>query len=192
MKTTFSMLALLMVATAATAQPNTDATWFADGKPEVVLGAYFDAAGSDTILTLQADTLSVYLVMWNGGLRGEGDVAALEYKIELPEGLRLIKDELPDYSHLCLGTVEKGFSQTLDKRPGDGLLVETLRIYRDGPVANDARIRVLPNPETHMLQWVAMPKGPKSVQKYLMRGQDAILNPKLTKVIKSWKPVKSG
>jgi hypothetical protein len=142
-------------------------------------------------MTLESDTLSVYLVMWNGGLREEGDAAALEYMIEIPEGLRLIKDELPPYSHLCIGTVDKGFSQTLEKRPADGLLVNTLRFWRDGEVADDARIRVVPHPDTELLQWVAMPGGPQSVVKYMMSGQDAILNPKLTSAIEGWKPVRS-
>jgi hypothetical protein len=190
MKTTITMFAFLLLATVALAQTS-DGAWFGDGEPEVILGAYFDIAGTDTLMTLSADTLSVYLVMWNAGQRNEGDVVALEYMIQLPEGLRLIKDELPLYSHLCLGTVETGFSQTLEKRYGDGLLLNTLRLYRDGEVADDARIRVLPHPDTEKLQWVAMPGGPKSVRIYLMGGQDAILNPNLTTALESWKPVKS-
>lgn len=190
MKTMLTILSLLTVAASAPAQ-HADAFFFEDGEPEVVLGAYFNRAGTDTVMTLEADTLSVYLVMWNAGLRGEGDVAALEYRIQLPPGLKLIKDDLPDYSHLCLGTVEKGFSQTLERRPGHGLLINTLRLYRTGQVPKDARIEVLPHPDTELMQWVAMPGGPKSVRKYLMLGQDAILNPELTTAIESWKPVKS-
>ncbi len=193
MKITIAMLALIALATTAFADnKHLDAIWFDDGLPEVVLGAYFNIEGTDTVMTLEADTLSVYLIMWNGGLREEGDVAALEYMIEIPEGLKLMKDELPRYSHLCIGTVEKGFSQTMEKRPGDGLLVNTLRFYRSGEVADDARIRVLPHPDSQLLQWVAMPGGPQSVVKYMMSGQDAILNPKLTSAIESWKPIRSN
>ncbi len=190
MKTTVTIFALLLLATAALSQTS-DGAFFNDGEPEVILGAYFDIAGTDTLMTLKADTLSVYLVMWNASLRDEGEVVALEYQIQIPDGLRLVKDELPLYSHLCLGTVEAGFSQTLEKRHGDGLLVNTLRLYRDGDVADDARIRVLPHPDTEKLQWVAMPGGPKSVTIYLMHGQDAIVNPKLTTALEGWKPVKS-
>jgi len=178
MKAILTTLALLLAGSAAAIQAG-DAVFFKDGKPEVVLGAYFNLAGTDTVMSLEADTLSVYLVMWNAGLRGEGEVAALEYRVELPEGLKLIKDELPDYSHLCIGTVEKGFSQTMDKQPGDGLLVNTLRLYRTGTVSKDARVRILPHPETDLLQWVAMPGGPESVRKYMMLGRDAILKPEL-------------
>lgn len=192
MKIKIALLTLLAFAAAAFADnKHLDAIWFDDGLPEVLLGAYFNIEGTDTVMTLEADTLSVYLVMWNGGLREEGDAAALEYMIEIPEGLRLIKDELPPYSHLCIGTVDKGFSQTLEKRPADGLLVNTLRFWRDGEVADDARIRVVPHPDTELLQWVAMPGGPQSVVKYMMSGQDAILNPKLTSAIEGWKPVRS-
>lgn len=192
MKIKIALLTLLVfVGAASAANKHLDAIWFDDGLPEVVLGAYFNIEGTDTVMTLESDTLSVYLVMWNGGLREEGDAAALEYMIEIPEGLRLIKDELPPYSHLCIGTVDKGFSQTLEKRPADGLLVNTLRFWRDGEVADDARIRVVPHPDTELLQWVAMPGGPQSVVKYMMSGQDAILNPKLTSAIEGWKPVRS-
>ncbi len=192
MKITTTLLALLVFGGAASADnKHLDAIWFDDGLPEVVLGAYFNIEGTDTVMTLEADTLSVYLIMWNGGLREEGDAAALEYMIEIPEGLRLIKDELPPYSHLCIGTVEKGFSQTLEKHPADGLLVNTLRFWRDGEVGNDARIRVVPHPDTDLLQWVAMPGGPQTVVKYMMSGQDAILNPKLTSAIEGWKPIRS-
>ncbi len=192
MKIKIALLTLLVFVAAASADnKHLDAIWFDDGLPEVVLGAYFNIEGTDTVMTLEADTLSVYLVMWNGGLREEGDAAALEYMIEIPDGLRLIKDELPPYSHLCIGTVDKGFSQTLEKRPADGLLVNTLRFWRDGEVADDARIRVVPHPDTELLQWVAMPGGPQTVVKYMMSGQDAILNPKLTSAIEGWKPVRS-
>jgi len=182
---------VLAVALGAAAVDHPEAPFFNDGRPEVVLGAYFNEAGTDSLMEFEGDSLLVYLVMWNAGLRGEGDVAALEYKIELPDGIHLAKDTLPEYSHLCIGTVLKGFSQTLEKRPGHGLLVETLHLVRIGPVAKDARIRVLPHPETQLLQWVAMPGGPGTVRKYQMLGRDAILNPELTTALESWKPLRS-
>jgi len=190
MKMKLTMLGLLLFAASAFGQ-HADAVWFDDGDPEVLLGAYFNPEGTDTVMEIEADTFLVYLVMWNAGLRDEGEVAALEYMVGVPEGLKLVKDVLPEYSHLCLGTVETGFSQTLEKKPGDGLLLNTLHFRRTGEVADDARIQILPHPETELLQWVAMPGGPNTVRKFMMKGQDAVVNPRLTKAIESWKPVKS-
>jgi hypothetical protein len=98
------LLALLLLAVASAAPADDESSFWNDGKAEVVLGAYFDAAGTDTIFEGQPpDTLTVYLMMWNGSRRNEGLIRALEYLVELPPGLTLLRDELPDYSNLAMG-----------------------------------------------------------------------------------------
>jgi len=164
-----------------------------DGKPEVVLGAYFDEAGLDTLLEGEPpDTLTVYLVMWNAGTRYEGNVMALEYRIDLPEGVSLVgQSEVPEYTNLAMGSVLEGFTQAILDKPGDGLLVNTLHLAVTGPVAYDARIRVMSHPGTGLLRYVHRTGGEQIVGMHLMVGRDAILNPKVTEAEQSWKPVRS-
>jgi hypothetical protein len=162
-----------------------------DGEPEVVLGVYFDKAGTDTLLEGEVpDSLVAYVIMWNGGLRDEGVIRALEYRIDIPDGLVLVRDVIPDYSTLSMGTVTAGFTQAISGMPGDGLLMDTLYLARIGEIAFDAEFRVLPNPASGYLRYVhQVGSGVSSVAMRLMQPQDAIINPKLS--TKKWEPVRA-
>ncbi|MBN2170807.1 MAG: hypothetical protein JW819_05770 [Candidatus Krumholzibacteriota bacterium] len=186
------LLAILAAPAAVNARADETRLW-EDGKPEVILGVYFDEAGLDTLLEGEPpDTLTVYLVMWNAGTRYEGNVMALEYRVDLPEGLSLIgKSEVPEYTNLAMGSVSEGFTQAILDKPGDGLLVNTLHLAVMGPVAYDARIRVMPHPGTGLMRYVHRTGGPQKVGMHLMLGQDAIVNPKVTEAEQDWKPIRS-
>jgi len=168
-----------------------DSTFWEDGDPEVILGVYFDEAGTDSVLEGEVpDTLTAHLMMWNGGNRGEGPIKALEYLIELPEGLTLLGDELPEYSNLAMGTLLEGFVQAILEQPGDGLLINTMTLVRSGELPFDARIRVLPHPDSGYLRYVHR-WGPRPVDvgTHLLQPQDGILNPKVREA--GWKPIRS-
>ncbi len=161
-----------------------------DGEPEVSLGVYFDAAGTDTLLEGQVpDSLTAYVMIWNGGARNEGGMRAIEYRVELPDGLKLIRDVVPDYSNLSMGTVTEGFTQAITNMPGDGLLVDTLYLVKTGEVPYDAEFRVLANPASGNLRYVHQTgSGVSDVQMHLMVPQNATINPKLA--TQSWEPVR--
>lgn len=183
-------LALLLLAAALPAGADEASTFWNDGKPEVILGAYFDAAGTDTIFEGEpADTLKVYLMMWHGSRRNEGGIRALEYRVELPVGLTLIHDELPDYSNLAMGKVLTGFTQAVRDKIGDGLLINTLTLLRTDPIPPDARIRILPHPDSGFLRYVHGQGSPRNVDVHLLVAQDGVINPKLA--TQPLKPIRS-
>jgi len=181
----------LLLSTEAAAEEQSNSLWN-DGEPEVILGAFFDEAGSDTVIEGQIpDTLTVLLIMQNGGSRDEGPVLGIEYSIELPAGLSLVREELPAHTNMAMGTVLEGLTQAIREQPGNGLIVNTLTLAHSGPVPYDARIRVLPHPVSHGLRYVhRWGKTIADVDTHSMLGQDAILNPKLTGA--AFQPVKGS
>jgi hypothetical protein len=185
-------LALLAVLFAgAEAGKETNDLWH-DGEPEVILGAYFNESGTDTIWEEAVpDTIEVWIMMWNGGLRDEGPVIALEYLVDLPEGLILLREELPDYSNMAMGTADAGIAEAIREKHGDGLLVNKLYLAKTGDLAYDSRIRILAHPDSGFLRYVhRWGKGVSDIDVHHLVPQDAILNPKLSGT--EFKPVKSG
>jgi hypothetical protein len=184
------LAAVLLISLALPALADDESSFWNDGQPEVVLGAYFDPAGTDTLFEGQPpDTLIVYLTMWNGSRRNEGLIRALEYLVELPPGLALLRDELPDYSNLAMGKVNTGFTQAIRDQIGDGLLINTLTLLRTEELAPDARIRILPHPDSGFLRYVHGTGSPRNVAVHLLVPQDAVINPKLA--VQELKPVRS-
>ena len=189
-RTLIGLCLLLMATTAVAEEDASQSDYWNDGKPEVLLGAFFDEAGLDSILEGEVpDTLVVRLMIWNGGIRGEGYVRALEYSIELPDGLELLRDNLPEYSNMALGKIATGMSQVVHDQDGDGLLINTLTLIRTGDLAYDARIRVKENPESGYLRYVYGMGSPRNVAMRKMWGQDGILNPRVSGL--DWKPLRS-
>jgi hypothetical protein len=181
---------ILLTALALPAQASDETSFWNDGQAEVILGAYFDPAGVDTILEGEPpDTLKVYLMMWNGSRRNEGGIRAIEYLVELPSGLSLLHDELPDHSNLAMGKVLTGFTQAIRDQIGDGLLINTLTLLRTEALAPDARIRILPHPDSGFLRYVHGKGSPHNVAMHLLVPQDAVINPKLT--VQELKPIRS-
>ena len=80
-----SFLLLALLAAPAFAQGS--AALWDDGKPEVSIGVYFDLAGTVSVHETVTDTLTAYIILKNNTLRSEGDCIAVEYRLELPEGL---------------------------------------------------------------------------------------------------------
>ena len=185
-------LAACLLAALALPSAAEETNLWQDDLPEVVLGVYFDEAGTDTLLEGSVpDTLTVHLIMWNGGNRSEGDIRALEYMIGVPEGLMLLSNVLPDYSNLSMGTITTGFTQAVNSQSGDGLRIATITLVRTGEIAYDAEIEVLPNPQSGFLRYVHQwGSGASNVAMHAMVAQNAIVNPKLTE--KSWQPVRKG
>ena len=187
MKHALTALILLGLALPASAD---ETPFWNDGNPEVILGAFFDAAGTDSIFEGEiTDSLTVYLMMWNGSTRNEGGIRALEYRVELPDGLMLMRDDLPDYSNLAMGTLEGGFAQAVTDKHGDGLLINTLTLFKVGEIPYDARIRILPHPASGFLRYVHGKGAPDNVELHMLEARDGILNPKLTR--QGFKPVRS-
>jgi hypothetical protein len=183
-----SLLLLAIALPAAADDPPT--VFWNDGQPEVSLGAYFNPEGTDSVLEGEVpDTLTVYLMMWNGSRRNEGGIRALEYRVELPPGLTLLHDTLPDYSNLAMGKVLTGFTQAVKDKIGDGLLINTLTLLRTDEVPYDARIRILPHPDSGFLRYVCGKGSPRNVEMHLLAAQDGILNPKVAAT--SFKPIRS-
>jgi len=188
-KTFLSLLLLLLLVSSASAEEKKSEFWN-DGQPEVTLGVYFDAAGTDSILEgVVPDTLVVYLMMWNGSRRNEGGIRALEYRLELPEGLTVLHDDLPAYSNLAMGKVQTGFTQAVQDKIGDGLLINTLTLLRTAAVPFDARIRIRPHPDSGYLRYVHGKGSPRNVDMHLLMPHDALLNPKLQG--QNFKPIRS-
>jgi len=76
----------LLLSTEAAAEEQSNSLWN-DGEPEVILGAFFDEAGIDTVIEGQIpDTLTVLLIMQNGGSRDEGPVLASNTASSCPQG----------------------------------------------------------------------------------------------------------
>ncbi len=185
----YALTALILLALALPASAEETPFWN-DGNPEVILGAYFDEAGTDSIFEGEiSDSLTVYLVMWNGGTRNEGGIRALEYRVELPDGLMLMRDDLPDYSNLAMGTLQDGFTQAVKDKYGDGLLINTLTLFKVGEIPFDARIRIRAHPVSGFLRYVHGKGAPDNVDVHMLQAQDGILNPKLTR--QGFKPVRS-
>ncbi|MCB1163551.1 MAG: hypothetical protein R3C71_14110 [Candidatus Krumholzibacteriia bacterium] len=185
---TLAALLALLAAPAFADDPPT--VFWNDGEPEVSLGVYFDAAGRDSVWEGEVpDTLTVYLMMWNGSRRNEGGIRALEYMVELPSGLMLIHDALPDYSNLAMGRVLTGFTQAVQDKIGDGLLINTLTLLRTSDIAYDARIRILPHPDSGYLRYVHGKGGPRNVDMHMLEARDGLLNPKLAAT--TFKPIRS-
>lgn len=188
MKQLLTLFALIALAAPGRAEEPT--RFWNDGKPEVVLGAYFDEAGRDTLFEGEIpDSVTVYIMMWNGSRRGEGGIRALEYRLEIPEGFLIMSDELPEHSKLAMGTVQDGFTQAVTDQPGDGLLINTIKLYKVGEVPFDARLRILPHPVSGYLRYVHGSGSPENVDLHLLRAQDAIFNPRVTQ--QGFKPVRS-
>jgi hypothetical protein len=189
-----TLLPLLMIAIAlatltSVAGANKARTLWNDGEPEVTLGIYFDEAGTDSILSGEVpDTLIAYVVMTNGSIRDEGSVWAVEYMVEIPDGLILLSEELPEYSNMAMGTALGGITEAVREKSGNGLLLNKLILLKRNEVPFDSRIKVVPHPVTKNLLYV-YGTGTKDIHEGLMVGQDGIVNPKVSEA--SWKPVHS-
>ena len=183
---------LLMTLVAVTALAQGEITYWNDGKPEVSIGIYFDPAGTVTSMKAEQDTLTAYIIMKNNNLRGEGACIAMEYRLELPENLVLTRDELPPYSHICLGTLMDGFSQTIEASEKSTILLNTLHLLRTGELGDDATLSIVEHPKTGKMQYVSrVNPNAQSVGQHMVVGGEAVLNPRLANALEGLRPVRS-
>jgi hypothetical protein len=116
---------------------------------EVNFGVYFDEAGEQRTLTLDEgqEEFKVYIIVrfpeWM-------EIAAVEWRLELPEGIEIVNDQFHPKRFMLLGTFEAGISERFACMTGPSVTIHTLTLKTTGKLRN-AEVAILPGKESKFL-----------------------------------------
>jgi hypothetical protein len=116
---------------------------------EIGFGVYFDEEfKSRTVELAKGQTeVDVYIVVHFPEDMG---IAAVEYRVKMPEGVKILSDSFYEKRTLTMGSFEEGFSEGFDCVYGPSLLLHKLKVSVDDSM-KDATIALLPSKRTGML-----------------------------------------
>ena len=101
----------------------------------VVFGVYFDEKGTKRTLDLDRDAreFDVWVIVH---FPEEMQVAATEFKLELPEGVSIVNDRYNMDRTLSMGTFEHGLAERFPCTPGPMMVIHTLTLRAETPLEN--------------------------------------------------------
>jgi len=140
---------------------------------EVVnIGVFFDEEGTKRSITLEEGQkeFNAYIII---GFPEGMKIGAVEWRLELPEGTKIINDRYFDKRFMTLGTFEKGLSEAFPCIPGPRLLIHDLKIKVEGELKN-AEISILPGLESGFVGIAECREGHPEVRAACYK---AVINP---------------
>jgi hypothetical protein len=116
---------------------------------EVSFGIYFDEEFTRRTVDLAKGQteVDVYIVVH---FPAEMGIAAVEYRIDLPDGVKILTDSFYEKRTLTMGSFENGFSEGFECVYGPNLQLHKLTMSVESDL-KDATIALLPSKRTDML-----------------------------------------
>ncbi|MCD6379097.1 hypothetical protein J7M07_01455 [bacterium] len=110
---------------------------------EVSLGIFFDKEGVSRSLTLKNDQKEFkgYIVI---KFPEEMGISAVQWRLQLPEGIKIISDDYYRERNLTLGRIRDGLSEAFPCVYGPSLLIHTLTFMAEDELKN-AVISIMPD-----------------------------------------------
>ncbi len=139
---------------------------------DVSFGVYFDEKG--TLRTLSLDgkqqEFDVYIII---SFPADIEIAAAEWRLELPEGVSLINDKYILRRTIAMGLMDHGLSERFPCVSGPACILHTLTLHTDRELKN-AEIAVLPSEEGEFLGVAECIEGYPRIRATSYRG---VVNP---------------
>ena len=139
---------------------------------EVHFGIYFDQEGEQRTLTLEEgqEEFKAYIIVnfpeWM-------EIAAVEWRLVLPEGIEVVNDQFHPKRFILLGTFELGISERFTCIAGPSLTIHTLTL-RATEKLNNAELAIMPGKESNFLGVAKCQEGFPVVR---AASYKAVLNP---------------
>lgn len=116
---------------------------------DLMFGVFFDEEGTKRILTLGKDQkeFDVYIIV---SFPEEMEIAAVEWRIVLPEGVSIVNDKYYFERHMTYGQMEHGLSERFPCVKGPKLLLHVLTLRTEKELKN-AEVAVMSSEESEFL-----------------------------------------
>ena len=139
---------------------------------ETSFGVFFDEKGTKRQITLEEGQKEIltYIIL---RYPEEVSISAVEYRIELPEGVQIWSDRCYEKRTLTMGNFERGMTEGFGCVYGPELLLHTLTLRIDGDLEN-ATISILPSLITGFIGAVTCDDAPAKVRAISFK---AVINP---------------
>jgi hypothetical protein len=139
---------------------------------EVSFGVFFDEKGTQREITLEKGQkeIEVYIFVRYPDYMG---IAAVEYRIELPEGVRIWSDRFYEKRNLMMGTFEHGITEGFHCVSGPELLLHVLTLGIEKELEN-AVISLLPS---HNTNFIGVAKCDEAYTEIRAGSFKAVINP---------------
>lgn len=139
---------------------------------EVSFGVFFDEKGTQREVTLEKGQkeLMAYIFVRYPEYLG---IAAVEYRIELPEGVRIWSDRFYEKRNLTMGTFEHGITEGFHCVEGPELLLHVLTLGIERELEN-AVISILPS---HNTDFIGVAKCDDAYTEVRASSFKAVINP---------------
>jgi len=102
---------------------------------EFSFGVFFDADATERTITLEKDQTEMDLYLFVHFPEGVG-IAAVEFKLDLPDGVEIMSDSFYEKRTLSMGSFESGLSEGFPCIYGPRLQLHRLTIHVDEGVRN--------------------------------------------------------
>jgi hypothetical protein len=116
---------------------------------KVSFGVYFDEEGKQNTMTLpdDANEVKVYIII---KYPEDMEITAVDWRLELPEGLEVESDKCHPGRNIMMGTFSYGMSERFPCEKGPKLLLHMLTMSVTGKLEN-AEVLVLPSKKSEFL-----------------------------------------
>ncbi len=110
---------------------------------EVSFGIFFNKEGTSRTITLKKDQKEFkgYIIV---NFPEEMGISAVQWRLHLPEGIKIISDDYYHERNLALGRIRDGLSEAFPCVNGPSLLIHTLTFIADEGLKN-AVISIMPD-----------------------------------------------
>lgn len=138
---------------------------------DVSFGLFFDKEGVSRSLTLEKDQTNFkgYVIV---KFPEEMGISAVQWMLDLPEGIEIVSDDYYEERNLALGRITKGLSEAFPCVHGPSILLHTITFEADTGL-KDAVISILPDKHGNFLG-IAECDGGKQVRAVSYK---AVVNP---------------
>jgi hypothetical protein len=139
---------------------------------EVSFGVFFDEEGTKRTLELKRNQkeFNAYIIL---NFPTDIEIAAVEWRLELPEGVTVINDKYIMERNIAMGHMDHGLSERFPCISGPSLVLHTLTLHTEGELEN-AEIAILPSKDGQFLGAAECVEGFPRIRATSFRG---IVNP---------------
>lgn len=116
---------------------------------KVSFGVYFDVEGTQNTINLppDADEVKMYIIV---KCPEDMEITAVDWRLELPEGLELESDKYHPGRNMMMGTLDHGISERFPCDKGPKVLLHEMTMNVTGKLEN-AEIMILPSKKSEFL-----------------------------------------
>ncbi len=139
---------------------------------DVSFGVFFDEKGTQRTLTLDRNQqeFDVFIII---SFPADIEIGAVEWRLELPEGVSVINDKYILDRTISMGLMENGLSERFPCVGGPMCLLHTLTLHTDRELKN-AEVAVLPSKDGEFLGVAECIEGYPRIRATSFRG---VVNP---------------